>query len=105
MYRDAPIEALDLEYLEGINPLDWWKENHIKYPHVWVLAKCYLPVPATSAPSKQAFSVAGNVITLRRCHLNVDLVDDIVHLRENEEKLLLVRFTCDCLYYNSACRI
>jgi len=89
MYRAAPIDISEdiLQYLEDTNPLDWWKKNHQNYPNVWALAKQFLPVPATSAPSERAFSAAGNVVTLRRCSLNVDLVDDIVLLRENIDRV------------------
>jgi len=62
---------------------DWWKEYHIVYPEVWKLAERYLAISATSAPSERAFSSAGIVLSIRRCRLKPNLLDDSVLLREN----------------------
>ena len=34
------------------DPLKWWKENGAKYPYVANIARKYLAIPATSAPSE-----------------------------------------------------
>jgi len=47
------------------------------------VAERYLTIPATSAPSERAFSSAGNLVTMRRCLLKHQLVDDMVLFREN----------------------
>ncbi len=60
---------------ENEEPLRWWKENHAKYPDLWLLAckydlfycctTCtnyfnrYLCIPASSVPSESAFSKMG----------------------------------------------
>ena len=41
------------------NPLEWWKRHQPNFPRLSVLAKKYLTIPATSAPSERVFSVGG----------------------------------------------
>jgi len=48
------------------NPLDWWRIKADKYPNVWKLARCVLPIPATSAPSERVFSAAANIVNKKR---------------------------------------
>ena len=38
--------------------LEWWGENEKRYPNLSPLARKYLAIPATSAPSERAFSAA-----------------------------------------------
>ena len=40
------------------DPLLWWKEREMLYPFVAKLAKRYLAIPASTAPSERVFSVA-----------------------------------------------
>jgi hypothetical protein len=65
------------------NPLKWWKDNHNGFADVWKLAEAFLAIPATSAPSERAFSVASMILSIRRCRLKHNLLDDSVLLREN----------------------
>ena len=65
------------------NPLDWWKDHHQQFPEVWKLAEGYLGIPATSAPSERAFSSSGNIVTLRRCRLKGNLVENCVIIQKN----------------------
>ena len=44
------------------NPLLWWsKEREMLYPLVAKLAKKYLAIPASTAPSERVLSVAKNI--------------------------------------------
>jgi len=38
----------------------------MRYPHYSQLAMKYLAPPATSVPSEQAFSAAGNIVNIKR---------------------------------------
>ena len=66
-------------------PLSWWKENHLKYPHIWKLAQRILAVPSTSAPSERVFSSAANIVNKKRVSLKPENVDLLVFLRGNKE--------------------
>ena len=61
-------------------PLSWWKENHLKYPHIWKLAQRILAVPSTSAPSERVFSSAANIVNKKRVSLKPENVDLLVFL-------------------------
>ena len=63
--------------------MGWWKTYAASFPQVWTLAERYLAIPATSAPSERAFSSAGIVLSMRRCRLKPNLLDDSVLLRKN----------------------
>jgi len=57
-----------------IDPLLWWRQHQVQFPFLSKLAKKYLGVPATSAPSERIFSNAGNHITPRHSNLKPKLV-------------------------------
>ncbi|XP_061592770.1 zinc finger BED domain-containing protein 4-like [Cololabis saira] len=48
-------------------PLDWWKRHQPNFPRLSHLAKKYLSVPATSAPSERVFSVGGGHCYMPPC--------------------------------------
>eukprot|EP00063_Salmo_salar_P021871 XP_013996706.1 PREDICTED: zinc finger BED domain-containing protein DAYSLEEPER-like [Salmo salar] len=57
------------------DPLAWWKSNECKYPHIAMMARRYLAVPGTSVPSERVFSMAGDIVTVKRSTLSPDNVD------------------------------
>lgn len=69
--RDA-IEVEIKSYLQSVevdaeaNPLEWWRLHQTNFPRLANLAKKYLCIPATSAPSERAFSTGGNIVTCQR---------------------------------------
>ena len=65
------------------DPLGWWRLNHKQYPILWRLAEMYLAIPASSAPSERAFSMAGNIITVKRCRMATDTLEDVLFLQSN----------------------
>ena len=71
-YKTEPSISVDQP------PLHWWSVHQHLYPNVSKLARKYLYVVATSVPSEQLFSTAGNVLSVKRTTL----------LPENVEKLI-----------------
>ena len=65
------------------DPLKWWKENGAKYPYVANIARKYLAIPATSAPSERVWSRLARILSLRRACLSDDLVGRMMYVKEN----------------------
>jgi hypothetical protein len=49
--------------------LEWWRENDPNFPNLAKFARDCLPVPATSVPSEEIFSISGDMITEKRNRL------------------------------------
>ena len=90
----VPMDAAEVAHREVANyvalgpaqdchPLEWWKENCQKLPLLAKLAKKYLCIPATSAPSERALSLAGYIVNQRRACLLPEHVNMLVFLAEN----------------------
>jgi hAT family C-terminal dimerisation region len=60
---------LALQIDEETEPLLWWQAHTKEYPIVSNMARDYLTIQATSVPSEQAFSIAGNTINKTRNRL------------------------------------
>ena len=58
-----------LQIGEKDDPLAWWKTNSTRFPVLSKLARMWLAIPATSAPSERIFSLAGRVLTKERNRL------------------------------------
>lgn len=62
-YRHAPGLPMFNATGQHANPLtDWWLRHEVLFPHVAVIARRILAVPATSAPVERLFSAAGLTI-------------------------------------------
>ena len=74
-------------------PLHWWSVHRHFYPNLSKLACKCLCVVATSVPSEQFFSIAGNVVSVKCAAL----------LPENVEKLIFFCMTIfhQCRYLTS----
>jgi hypothetical protein len=70
-----------------LNPLDWWRDNSMKYPNLATLALEYLAIPATSAPSERVFSRAGRLLTMKRASLAPDIAERMMFIKENADIL------------------
>lgn len=83
------IEAELVSYLLGpevdpdIDPLDWWKRHEPNFTRLSRLARKYLAIPATSAPSERVFSVGGGIVTCNRACLKPAVVDRLIFLAKN----------------------
>ena len=65
------------------DPLQWWKENGARFPHLMMLAKKYLAIPGSSVPSERLFSKAGELISEKRSQLKPKNMDTILFLNKN----------------------
>ena len=73
-----PVDKLRYE-----NPLTWWKAHEKQLPHLAVLSRKWLCIPATSAPSERVFSVAGLTISKKRAALTGDHAATLIFLRDS----------------------
>ena len=69
------------------DPLSWWSLNQSRYPKLASVAKKILAIPATSAPAERIFSKAGWTVNERRSRLSPKLIDKLVFISENLNKL------------------
>ena len=67
------------------DPLAWWKTNEIRFPTLAKLARVYLAIPATSAPSERVCSKTGQVIDQLRSNLSPSTASMIIFLKSNLE--------------------
>ena len=65
------------------NPLDWWRKNESRFPHIAKLAKKLLCIPATSAPAERLFSHAGLIISKTRAALKPENAATAVLLHDS----------------------
>ena len=65
------------------DPLAWWKENLSDSQMLVPLVRYVFGIVATSVPSEQLFSVAGNAISLRRARLKPTTVRNILFINKN----------------------
>ena len=63
--------------------LAWWKEHEMFYPHIPMVAKKYLAIPASSVASEPVFSFTGNLVNKKRTRMSPDTVKTMVFLNKN----------------------
>nr|XP_033488191.1 zinc finger BED domain-containing protein 1-like [Epinephelus lanceolatus] len=68
------------------NPLSWWKERSLKYPHLAQLARGYLAICGTSVRAERVFSTARNIVTKQCSSLEPENVNHLVFLANNLKK-------------------
>lgn len=65
--------------------LGWWKENWQRFPHVAILARKYLAIPCSSAPSERVFSQAKLIYSRSRWNMSPETLSHLVFLRCNKK--------------------
>lgn len=65
------------------DPLEWWSNHHQEFPNLAMLAKRFLAISASSAPSERAWSTGGNIYTKKRSKLSPDLASKLIFLHQN----------------------
>ena len=84
--RVHPVVASELKANNKSNVGAWWKTHETIYPAEAALARRYLAIPATSAPSERLFSTGGRVIEKRRAALKPSSARAII---KGDKKLLV----------------
>ena len=67
------------------NPLEWWKVNQTAFPRLAQLAKAFLAMQATSAPSERVFSGAALILTKKRNRLDPEIIGKLLYVKKNWE--------------------
>lgn len=61
--------------------LVWWKDHQAMFPVLAKMARDFMAIPATSAPSERCFSASGGMVSVRRTRLSDDSVESGMCLR------------------------
>jgi hypothetical protein len=70
-----------------VNVLKWWKDNASQFPLLSEVARDYLAVPMTSAPSERAFSSSGKMITSQRTSMAPETASMLSYVQQNWGRL------------------
>ena len=77
-YLNMPI----IDFKTG-DPYLWWSQHHQEFPFLSKLARRYLSAPATSVPSEQVFSAAGDLHDEKRNRIMPELSQDLLFIQNN----------------------
>lgn len=72
----------EVKVTRDVHPLKYWKNSKDNYPILSSLASKILSMPATSASVERLFSVAGSIISQRRCNLKIGTAEQILFYKE-----------------------
>ena len=76
-------EARIIDANSPIDPLAWWKMHDGHFPTIAKLARKYLAIPASSAPSERVFSRAKLIQQRQRWNLLTQRLEACVMLKHN----------------------
>jgi len=77
LYRSFPEED------PKSNPYEWWRNYEGKLPRLALLARMYLCLPASSAPSERVFSRLQVTVSKKRARLKAGKVEKMVMISKN----------------------
>ena len=80
---ESYIAAPRLKLNKSNDPLIWWKENQTTYPILAQLARIYLAVQATSAPSERIFSAAEQILSKSRARMTPAMAGKLFYVNRN----------------------
>ena len=78
-YLELPDVSMDTDILV------WWAEHEEKFPHLSVMARQFLGVPATSASAERLFSIAGRVYDDLRQGMRPEMLEERMWAKINSE--------------------
>lgn len=73
-----------VSYSDDFNVINWWESHKTEFPNLYVLAMYILSVPATSAASETAFSIA-RAITERHSRISPISINNLLFLHSVNE--------------------
>jgi hypothetical protein len=71
---------------KALTILDLWGGNQYLYHRLYLLAKKYLSIPASSVPSERIFSIAGQIVSKKRSRMHPSNVDMFIFLNKNMDR-------------------
>lgn len=71
----------------GDDALEFWRKNATNFPRLAAIAKVLLCIPATSASSESAFSIAGCLLRKRRASIAPHKVQKTLFIHDNYDLL------------------
>ena len=72
------------------NVMEWWSDNEEKFPNIAKLARKYLAIPASSAPSERVFSQMKIIVERKRWRMDPERLESVLFFA------LQQRFTVVC---------
>lgn len=66
-----------------INPLKWWLDNEKRFPHIAIVAKMYLVIPAIAIPNDRVETDAYDSVAAKRNCLSLTSLNNIIFLNGN----------------------
>ena len=89
-------EARIIDANSPIDPLAWWKMHDGQFPTIVKLARKYLAIPASSAPSERVFSRAKLIQQRQRWNLLPQRLEACVMLKQ--ACMLFASLHVTCMY-------
>ncbi|XP_020963412.1 zinc finger BED domain-containing protein RICESLEEPER 2-like [Arachis ipaensis] len=81
---DIYLSEATLFYNDAIiDVLQWWKDNHYRFPTLSLMARVLLSIPITTVASKSAFSMGSHVLNKYRSRLLSDNVEAVICTRKS----------------------
>lgn len=74
MYLNSGISEI------SVDPLVFWEENSLRFPHLYKMTRRYFSAMATSVPSERLFSMASLIMTKRRNRLTSEHFSQLLFL-------------------------
>jgi hypothetical protein len=82
-------EAVDPLKLGGpykpVRPLEFWKQNHSRFPNLKAISRDLFGIPASSGSIKRVLSTASDIMSAKRTRTKPDLLETILFLKRNNK--------------------
>ena len=84
------LEEFDIFIQEPVSPMDvmplkFWLENRYRFPHLSAVARNIFGIPASSGSVERCFSVALDIIGIKRGSLKAELFNQLLFIKRNRD--------------------